>query len=147
MVYSRKNHHAIIIYVILTFCLYTQQQEIDNSKPYMPYMNKLLAHIVHYKLEPSDLCDLITHIEHVLHHESTLHSLRNYTPMSNTLKALKFYDVRRILSTREQDELIALFENLEHLIVDELVWRNIQQEEQKRDSHSSHDRNSNNKSE
>lgn len=114
----------------------------------MPYMKKLLAHIVHYKLEPSDLCDLITHIEHVLHHESTIHSLRNYTPMSNTLKALKVYDVRRILSTREQDELIALLENLEHLIVDELMWRNIQQEEQQRTSRASQDRNnSNNKSE
>lgn len=114
----------------------------------MPYMKKLLAQIVNYKLEPSDLCDLITHIEHVLHHESTIHSLRNYTPMSNTLKALKVYDVRRILSTQEQDELIALLENLEHLIVDELTWRNIQQEEQQRASRTSHDRNhSNNKSE
>jgi hypothetical protein len=114
----------------------------------MPYMKKLLAQIVHYKLEPFDLCDLITHIDHVLHHESTIHSLRNYTPMTNTLKALKVYDVRRILSTREQDELIALLENLEHLIVDELMWRNIQQEEQQRASRTSHDRNhSNNKSE
>jgi hypothetical protein len=110
-------------------------------------MKKLLAHIVHYKLEPSNVCDLITHIEHALHHESNVYSLRNYTPMSNTLKALKVYDVRRILSSREQDELIDLLENFEHLIVDELMWRKIQQEEQKRASHSSHDRNSNNKSE
>lgn len=114
----------------------------------MPYMNKLLAHIVHYKLEPSNVCDLITHIEHVLHHESTLHSLRNYTPMFNTLKALKIYNVRRILSAREQDELTALLENLEHLIVDELMWRNIQREEHLRASRASQDRNnSNNKSE
>lgn len=114
----------------------------------MPYMKKLLAHIVHYKLEPSDLCDLITHIEHVLSHESRIHSLRNYGPMFNTLKALKVYDVRRILSTREQDELTTLLENLEHLIVDELTWRNIQHEEQQRASRASQDRNnSNNKSE
>jgi len=32
MTYSQQNY-AISIYVILTFCLYTQQQEIDNSKP------------------------------------------------------------------------------------------------------------------
>jgi hypothetical protein len=45
-------------------------------------------------------------------------------------------------------ELIALLENLEHLIVDELMWRNIHQEEQQRASRTSHDRNnSNNKSE
>lgn len=110
-------------------------------------MKKLLAHIVYYKLEPTNLNDLITHIENVLIHESRIHSLRNYTPMFNTLKALNVYDVRRILSAREQDELIALLENLEHLIVDELMWRNIQQEEQKCASHSSHNRNSNNKSE
>jgi hypothetical protein len=113
-----------------------------------PCMKNLLAHIVYYKLEPTDLCDLITHIEHVLHHESTIHSLRNYTPMSNTLKALKVYDVRRILSAREQDELTALLENLEHLIVDELMWRNIQREEHLRASRASQDRNnSNNNSE
>jgi len=111
-------------------------------------MKKLLAHIVHYKLEPFDLYDLITHIEHVLHHESTIHSLRNYTPMSNTLKALKTYDVRSTLSTEEQDELTALLENLEHLIVDELMWRNIQHEEQQRASRASQDLSkSNNKSE
>lgn len=144
MIYTRQDP-LVSIYVILTFFLYTQQQERDNSKP---YMKKLLARIVHYKLEPSDLCDLITHIEHVLHHESTIHSLRNYDPMSNTLKALKTYDVRHTLSAREQDELIALLENLEHLIVDELMWRNIQQEEQQRASLASQDRNnSNNKSE
>jgi hypothetical protein len=114
----------------------------------MPYMKKLLAQIVHYKLEPSDLCDLITHIENVLHHESKIHSLRNYSPMSNTLKALKVYDVCRTLSTRELDELTALLENFEHLIVDELTWSNIQQEEHLRTSRASQDRsNSNNKSE
>lgn len=111
-------------------------------------MKKLLAHIVHYKLEQSNVWDLITHMEHVLHHESTIHSLRNYGPMSNTLKALKVYNVRHILSVRGQDELIALPENFEHLIVDELMWRNIQHEEQQRTSRSSQDRNnSNNKSE
>lgn len=110
----------------------------------MPYMKKLLSHIVHYKLESSDLYDLITHIEHVLHHESTIHSLRNYTPMSNTLKALKVYDVRRSLSSREQDELTALLENFEHLIVDELMWRNIQHEEHLRAARTSQDRHSSN---
>jgi len=114
----------------------------------MPYMKKLLAHIVHYKLEPSDVCDLIKQIGNVLRHESRIHSLRNYGPMSNTLKALKLYNVRRTLSTREQDELNALLENFEHLIVDELTWRNIQQEKQYRASRASqHRNNSNNKPE
>lgn len=89
-------------------------------------MKKLLAHIVHYKLEPSDLLDLITHIEHVLQNESKIDPLRNYIPMFNTLNALKAYDVHLKLSTRDHDELIALLENFEHLIVDELTWRNVQ---------------------
>jgi hypothetical protein len=109
-------------------------------------MKKLLAHIVHYKLEPTNLYDLITHIEHVLHHKSRFHSLRNYTPMSNTLKALKVYTISCTLSTREQDELTALLENLEYLIVDELTWRNIQRNEQNRSSHPSNNHNFNNKS-
>lgn len=108
-------------------------------------MKKLLAHIVHYKLEPSNVCDLITQIEHVLHYESRIHPLRNYTPMSNTLKALKVYTISCTLSTREQDELTALLENLEELIVDELMWHNIQRNEQNRSSHPSYDRNLNNK--
>lgn len=89
-------------------------------------MKKLLANIVHYTLEPSDFGDLITQIESALHYESTIYTLRNYGPMYNTLKELKTYDVRRTLSTREQDELTALLENFEHLIVDELMWRSIQ---------------------
>lgn len=107
-------------------------------------MKKLLAHIIHYNLQPSDLCDLITQIETVLRHESRTHPLRNYSPMSHTLKALKTYDGRLTLSSREQDDLTAILENLEPLIVDELMWRNIQQEEQMRTSRASQDRNKSN---
>lgn len=90
-----------------------------------PCMKNLLAHIVYYKLEPTDLCDLITRIESVLYHELKTNTLRNYRPMFNTLQALRTYNLSRGLSTREQDELIALLENFEQLIVDELMWRNI----------------------
>lgn len=108
-------------------------------------MKQLLAHIVYYKLEPTNLNDLITHIEHVLSHEARIHSLRNYNPMYNTLTALKTYGLRRAISTREQEELTALLENFEQLIVDELMWRNIHNEEQQRMSHTQHTPNLNNK--
>jgi hypothetical protein len=65
--------------------------------------------------------------------------------MSNTLNALKTYGLRRDISTREQEELTSLLENFEHLIVDELMWRNIQNEEQQRVPHTQYNPNIKNK--
>jgi hypothetical protein len=97
-------------------------------------MKKLLAHIVYYKLKPTNLCELIRHIEDVLHHESKKHTLRNNHLMLNTLKDLKLLDVHRPLSTQINNKVIALLDNFEHLIVDELMWRNIEKEAHQRRS-------------
>ncbi len=97
-------------------------------------MKKLLAHIVYYKLKPSNLCELIRHIEDVLHHESKKHALRNNHLMLNTLKDLKLLDIHRPLSTQINDKVSALLDNFEHLIVDELMWRNIEKEAHQRKS-------------
>jgi hypothetical protein len=100
-------------------------------------MKKLLAQIVHYTLKPSNLYGLITHIDSVIRHESELHTLRNYREMSNTLIALKTYTLNRKLTPSEFDELTALLENFEHLIVDELMWRKINLSEKHRTPRSS----------
>lgn len=97
-------------------------------------MKKLLAHIVYYKLEPTNLSELITHIERVIQNETKTYPLRNYTLMLNTLKDLKLYDVNHSSSRHKQGTLINLLETFEHLIVDELMWRNIEKEAHQRRS-------------